>query len=176
MPITIDATVGGASANSFVTLAECTTYLSGRLNTTLWDAAVTDSQNRALVEAARELNVLNYDARRATSTQVLEWPRFFAKNPDAAYFQVWYFTSTEIPQRMKDAQCELAMEFIKAGTTDIAALDPKISVLEKTVDVIRTVYAAPQLRKKGLARFPRVWHLIAPLLDGTAGQLNIVRG
>lgn len=176
MPISIDATVGGASANSFVTLAEATTYLSGRLNATLWDAALTDPQNRALVEATRELNNLAYDARRATNTQALQWPRFFAKDPDAAYFQVWYFDSTVIPQRIKDATCELALEFIKAGTSDIAALDPTIGVIEKTVDVLTTRYAEPEKRRKGLARFPRVWSLVSPLLEGSVGQVPTVRG
>lgn len=176
MPIAIDATVGGASSNSFCSLAEATTYLSGRLNTTLWDAATTDSQNRALVEAARELNVLAFSSRKATSTQAMQWPRFWAIDPDASTFAVWYFASTVIPQRVKDAQCELALEFIKAGTSDIAALDPTIGVIEKQVDVLVTRYADVSQRRKGLARFPRVWSLIAPLLESQVGQTQVIRG
>jgi hypothetical protein len=176
MPIAIDATVGGASANSFCTLAEATTYLSGRLNTSLWDNAVADNQNRSLVEAARELNVLNYSSRKSTGTQALQWPRYFAFNPDASTFIPWYYTSTEIPQRVKDAQSELALEFLKAGSTDIAALDPTISITRKQVDVLATDYAVPWHRAKGLARFPRVWNLISPLLADSPSQVSVVRG
>jgi len=71
---------------------------------------------------------------------------------------------------------ELALEFLKAGTTDIASLDPTINVLMKKIDVIETQYAPVQQRRKGLARFPRVWNLVAPLLDGGWGQTPIVRG
>lgn len=176
MPVVIDATVGGVSANSFVSLAEATTYLSGRLNTSLWDAATTDQQNRALVEATRELEVLPWSSRKATNTQALQWPRFFATDPDAATFVQWYFPSTVIPQRVKDAECELALEFLKAGTSDIAALDPSISVTREKVDVLETDYAPVSQRRKGLARFPRVFNLISPLLEGSFGQVSVVRG
>lgn len=176
MAVVIVATAGSASANSFVTSAEATTYHEGRLNSSAWSSAVADDQNRALVEATRELNLLSYSARKASDTQSLQWPRFFAKDPDAAYFQIWYFASTVIPQRMKDATCELALEFLKAGTTDVAALDPTINVIEKTVDVLTTRYAEPEKRRKGLARFPRVWNLVAPLLDSSFGNTPIVRG
>lgn len=176
MAVAIVATVGSATANSFVTLAEAQTYMDGRLNGTLWDSATTDSQNRALVEAARELNTLSFVARKTTNTQALQWPRFYATDPDAALFTQWFFAATVIPQRVKDAQCELALEFLKAGTTDVAALDPTIAVKEKAIDVIRTIYVDTPFRKKGLQRFPRVWHLIAPLLDQLPGNFSIVRG
>lgn len=174
MPVTIDATVGGASANSFVTLAEAQAYCDSRLNESLWEAAATDSKNRALVEATRELCTRTYVGVQATSTQALRWPRMFAPNPDDPY-QYWYLTSI-IPQRIKDATCELALQFIKAGTTDIAALDSTMNVRRKRIDVLETEYTDPSQRATGLARFPRVMNLIRPLLASAGPSFQIVRG
>ena len=119
MAVTIVATVGSASANSYVTLAECTTYMEARLNSDAFDDAVADDQNRALVEATRELTVLPWDGLQVTATQALAWPRQWSRDPDSPVQD--YFDTDVVPQRVKDATCELAFQFLKAGTTDLAA-------------------------------------------------------
>ena len=43
-------------------------------------------------------------------TQALVWPRQWALDPDAAWPDTTYFSTTEIPQRVKDACCELALQ------------------------------------------------------------------
>jgi hypothetical protein len=175
MPVTITATVGSASANSFVTLAEADTYMEARLNSTLWDAASDDSCNRALVEATRELSDLNgWKGTRVTESQSLSWPRDYAIDPDNP--NDFYYENSVIPQRVKDATMELAFQFINSGTTDIASLDSSLNVIEKTVDVLTTRYAEPHQRAQGLKRFPRVWRRIAPLLESSGSQIHIVRG
>jgi hypothetical protein len=173
--VVITATVGSASANSFVTLAEAATYMEGRLNSDSWDDAVTDSQNRALVEATREISSQNgWVGNRVDDTQSLSWPREWAPDPDSS--SGWYYENTEVPQRVKDATMELAFQFLVAGTTDIAALDSTLNVRVKTVDVLTTEYFEPNQRITGLRKYPRVWRLIAPLIEGSAGQINIVKG
>lgn len=162
MTLTIDTTIGGASANSYRTVAEATTYLEGRLNSSAWTSASATDQAAALVEAARTLGPLNWQGRRVTETQALSWPRQWALNPDSPYGG--YYTSTEIPTRVGDAQCELALEFLRAGTTDIAAADPNAGVIEKTIDVLTTRWSANQ-RPTGLARYPRVLDNIKPLFE-----------
>jgi hypothetical protein len=174
MAVTLIATVGSSTANAFVTAVEATAYLGTRLNASAFTGASTDDQARAVIEATRELSVLSWEGQRADSTQALAWPRQFAVNPDSPW-QYW-FSTTELPQRVKDATCELALEFLKAGTTDIAALDPTISVIRKKVDVLETEYAAPFLRAKGLAIFPRVMALIRPLLTSSGVSVPLVRG
>jgi hypothetical protein len=175
MAVVLDVTVGGASANSFASLAEADTYMEARLNSDSWDDATDDSCNRALVEATRELSSLSgWRGTRVTDTQALSWPRDFAINPDSA--NDFYYESTEIPQRVKDAAMELAFQFLVAGTTDIASLDSSLNVIEKTVDVLTTRYAEPYQRAQGLKRYPRVWRLISPLLEVSGSQINIVKG
>lgn len=174
MAVTIVATVGAADANSYVTLIEAEAYMESRRNASLWDAATTDSKNRALVEATRDLSTRTYDGDRVTTTQALAWPRQWAPDPDSPTGD--YFLSTVVPQRVKDATCELAFQFVKAGTTDVAALDPNDGVIEKTVDVLKTRWAEPHTRAKGLARYPRVYELIRPLLLAPGATVRLLRG
>lgn len=183
MAVTIVATVGSATANSYVTLAEADTALEARLNTTLWDAATDDTKNRALVEAQAELQSLSWVGTRTDAVQALAWPREYAPDPDAPSdadldtLPVPTFDDDEIPVRVKNAQIELAFQFVKAGTTDLAMPSGTDGILRKKVDVLETEYAGPGHRAtRGVARFPRVAQLIAPLLTGGAGSLTVSRG
>lgn len=123
MPITIDATVGGANSNSYETLVEAQTYFDGRLPLSGWDNAA--DQNVLLVMSTRTLDALAqpfktlippqngepayYRIRRqwtgapASSTQKLAWPRtgMFDQNGNA-------IPSNVIPDALKWAESELA--------------------------------------------------------------------
>lgn len=172
MAITIVETVGSASANSYVSQASATTYLEGRLNSSAWSGASTGDKDIALVEAFREINLRAYLGRKVTTTQSGQWPRQWAPDPDSPT-GTWFDTTT-IPQRVKDAQCELALEFLRAGTTDLAGPITDDGVIEKTVDVLTTRYADPGLRPRGLARYPRILALLAPLFESNGSA--VIRG
>lgn len=178
MPPTLDATPGGASANSFIAQADATTYLDGLLNTDAWTNASSADKDRALIAATRWLSALGYGGSRSTSTQALSWPRLFAANPDVAGYGWAYYSTTIVPARVQNATCKLALEFLNAGTTDISGQEPTVGIIEKTVDVLTTRYADPGQRPQGLRRFPQVWIEIAPLLDyGTQGNsTEVIRG
>ena len=173
MPVAIDATAGGATANSFVLLSEAATYMAGRLNSTLWDNATTDSQNRALVSATNDLNTLAWEGRRATTVQALQWPRWSALNPDSPVG--FLYASDIVPDRVKNATCELAFQYLVGGTTDVAAIDPTFGVIRKKVDVLETQWQ-PYQKPQGLARFPSVMRFIRPLLSSVANSTPILRG
>lgn len=177
MALVLNATVGGAAANTFVTAAEMTKYVEGRLNAAIWTAA--DAQLPALVEATHELTMLQWIGTTVTETQALAWPRQYAENPDAPAggSQIDYATNI-IPVRVKHATCELALQFLKAGTTDISGLSATDGILEKTVDVLTTVYADPRAQKQGLRRYPMVMRFIRPLLanGGSGIVVSTVRG
>ncbi|MBA3890495.1 MAG: hypothetical protein H0X64_08185 [Gemmatimonadaceae bacterium] len=180
MALTIVATAGAAEANSFVSAAEMTAYCEARLNASMWTAAA--AQLPALVEATRDISLLRFAGERAAGTQALAWPRSAAPDPDAPAIdgaggeRPGEFDAGEIPQRVKDATCELALQYVKAGTADVAALDGSIGVVRKKVDVLETEYARPHERARGLARFPRVMAYLAPLLHvGASGGLQVVR-
>lgn len=172
MAITIVETAGASTANSFVSVVEADAYIEARLNSSLWTG--TEPKKQALVEATRELSVMNWAGNTVTTTQALAWPRQWVCNPDSPNSD--YYASTVIPQRVKDACCELALQFLKAGTTDIAMPDPNAEVKVKTIDVLTTEYFDSYQRPKGLSRFPRVMTLIRPLLASAAFSFPVVRG
>lgn len=175
MSISIVATAGGASANSFVTVAEADAYLEARRNASDWnDENDDDEKMSALIEATRELSAIRWQGNRVTSTQALSWPRDSATNPDGTCSGEYYDTDV-IPQRIKDATYELALEFLKAGTSDLAAAGDTDGITLKTVGPLTTEYAAPSQRAQGLARFPRVMKLIGPLLETSSGQVRLTR-
>lgn len=175
---TIVSTVGGSTANAFVSVLEADAYCDARLNASAWtDEDDDDQKARAIIEATRELNRPTYLGTRVSSSQALQWPRAFALDPDAA----WpagniYISSTIVPQRIKDATCELALQFLKAGTSDVAALDANAQIIEKTVGPLTTRYADPAMKRVGLDRYPRVLELIAPLLMGSSNSAEVIRG
>ena len=174
MPITINATAGSADANSYITLAEAETYMLGRGNKALWTAADDADKDIALAEATQEIDVRDYSGYRTDDTQALSWPRQWANNPDDPVQS--YFDNDEVPTRIKNATAELAFQFIKAGTTDVAALADTTNVKRKRVDVLETEYFSGTGTPLGLARFPRVLNYIRPLLANRGITVPLVRG
>jgi hypothetical protein len=173
----LDPTVGGATANSFASLAEADTYLDARLNASVWTSdADDDTKVRALIEATRDLSNLEelFQGYRTTSTQALPFPRRLVINRKAAWQQTIGLTgypeyaSDILPPDLVSATIELAFEYVKAGTTDLTALDSSRNVIQETVGPITTRYADPVDRAQGLARFPRVLALITPFFDASA--------
>jgi hypothetical protein len=122
MAVVIVATVGSASANSYLTLADAQTIIDGLVedaDVTAWASATTDQKNRALYTATQRLDRERYLGARATDTQALQWPRTGVRKPDT-YINTYtvgfpfristdYFTDTEIPDQIKRAQVVLAV-------------------------------------------------------------------
>ena len=104
MAVTIVTTVGASTANSYVSQAQATTYFEGHLNADDWTNASSDDKNRALVSAAARLQREKYEGSRTDEDQALAWPRYSATDADG-----WNYEDDEIPQVVKDAQCELAL-------------------------------------------------------------------
>ena len=109
---TLVATLGGADSNSYVTLAEAEAYAEVRPNAK-WHAASNDEKTVALINATIWLETLNYDGERcdpsttdANNPQSLSWPR---KNATCDGVTA---TCSFIPNQIKAAQIELAMQYI----------------------------------------------------------------
>ena len=174
MAVTITATVGSASANSFVTLSEWTTYMESRLNSDAFDDATTDEQNRALTEATRELSSIMWPGVRTDDVQALAWPRELVRNPDDPNHN--YYDDDIIPDRVKRATYELALAFLKAGTTDIVSQDTALDVKRSSIaGAIETEYYGPGHRTKGLARYPAVMREIGPLIQAASFTATVER-
>ena len=122
MAVTIDATAGDASANSYITLSDAQAIVDGMVedaDVTAWASATDDQKNRALYTATQRLDRERFIGAKATNTQALQWPRTGVRRPDT-YINSYatgfpfrisedYFSETEIPDQVKRAQVVLAV-------------------------------------------------------------------
>ena len=131
MPITINASIGSASANSYLTLADAQAIIDGFVedeDVVAWASATTDQKNRALYSATERLDRERFLGARSTDTQALQWPRTGVRKPDT-YINTYavgfpfrittdYYTDTEIPTQIKQAQTVLAV-FLNNNTDSL---------------------------------------------------------
>ena len=103
----IEATAGGATANSYVTVAEAGTYFAGRLGAEPWIAADAATRESALRMATRALERLRWPGARQHTAQALSWPRSGV---------AWVADGT-VPQPVRDAQCEEALAWLTPALT-----------------------------------------------------------
>ena len=122
MAIALVATIGGSTANTYLTLADAQDIVDGLVldaDVTAWGTATTDAKNRALYTAAQRLDRERFLGARATDTQSMQWPRTGVRKPDT-YINTYatgfpfrittdYFTDGEIPPQIKQAQVVLAV-------------------------------------------------------------------
>ena len=118
MPPAIDASPGGAAANSYVTVAEADAYFDARLFSTKWTAADANTKITALLTATARVDQEGFVGERVTLTQRLEWPRSDVEEPDGKDVD-----SAIIPPRVKAATCEIAV-WLLGQSSDPATPDP----------------------------------------------------
>src|SRR5215471_133380 len=122
----LDTTIGGAAANSYVTLQNAEDYFDAQLGSEKWTDANSDDKTRALLMGAKRLQRETWLGGKVASTQRLAWPRLNVKKIDGIHpdftwgygyagFCDEYYANNEIPQQVKDAQCEFALIFLSSG-------------------------------------------------------------
>lgn len=108
----LDATPGGAAANSYVTVAEADAYMAARLHKAAWETANSATKEAALQWATRELDRLAWRGRAVTEIQALRWPRSYIYDLDG-----YRLLDGAIPRFLKDATAELAFSLIASDRT-----------------------------------------------------------
>ncbi len=190
MPLVLDATAGGASSNSYVSLADAETYFEGRPFASAWNDADQPEKEQALVYATTILDRERWAGAKGTTynaalTQTLAWPRRWVPTLewDAApqLISEWfidtatgYYSELTVPTPIVRATCELALEILRAGDTDPFSVDDTSNIKREKTGPLETEYFAPTNPTTGLGLFPAVVALIAPLLRASAG-LSIER-
>lgn len=86
--------------NPYADRHEANAYFQYRLGTQKWDAASEDDQNAALQMASDDIDKLPLRGFRRSTTQLRRFPRDYA--PDDL-----------VPEAVKFATCELALEYLK---------------------------------------------------------------
>ena len=125
MPIIIDATVGGTSSNSYVTLAEANDFFIHSTNVLLWTPATDEVKKAALVEATRDIDTyFEWVGLISNVNQALSWPRKLTdfRGSEYGYTEVGYGYQLDtnpadgtIPQIIKEATCKLALKLVSGG-------------------------------------------------------------
>ena len=118
MTLIVEDGTGLATAESYVAVADVTTYVGKLYASThaanvAWSAASTTDKEIALRVATKQYLDVRYafSGVRANQTQALAWPRSGAEDRDG-----YCFEDDDLPQRLKDALCELALRYIQGDT------------------------------------------------------------
>ena len=147
MTVTVVATAGASNANSYLSVAAADDLANLYLGTLNWSGATTDNKGRALIMATRYLDELRWIGEKASSSQALLWPRSEAECGD------WGFTSSEIPQPIKQATFDLAEALLGnstllggtgSGSTELIPGIPNANLKRARVDVIDVEFASVQ--------------------------------
>jgi hypothetical protein len=174
MALVLVAAVGAANANAYLDPPAAQAVIDATPNSSAWGSDVA-AQTQAIVYATSMLEVLAYKGVKASVSQALQWPRASVRDPDygedienvgyelsGGDWGVW-LDYTTIPRRIQRACVMLALEILRAGTSDVWGVDNDINKSAKTVDVLRTDFVAPGFRRTGLRLYPSVWREVYPL-------------
>lgn len=118
MALSIVATVGGATSNSYVTMLEADSYFEARPHSSVWTAATTTERMAALLYATVMVDqMLIPMGYAAETTQALNWPR-----DEVVDCHGTEYLDTEIPVPIKNAQCEQALYLLTSDPTTYPAV------------------------------------------------------
>lgn len=164
--VTLVTTVSGASANSYVTLAQADAYFDERLNADDWTDQGDNDQKKALVMAARRLDQVNWKGYKATSGQALAWPRSDLEDKDG-----YTVASDTIPQQIQDAQCELALAIL---ASDDFLADTGLEGFESVK--VGPISVDPRITRTGAELPANVVREAAEFMESPPGVMRIERG
>lgn len=117
---------GRTDANSYATTAEADAYFDAHLYASAWTAATATTKAAALVMATRLVDSqYQFHGYRAHDTQALQWPRERCPDPDRNLVTSTtmspvltnFVPSTQVPQPVSFAVCEMARELLIADRT-----------------------------------------------------------
>ena len=176
MAATINATVKGENANSYVTLTEANSYFETVPDSTTWDNKTVDQKNRSLIAATRWIDSFVYYGDRCDDGQALKFPR---NNYQVDGVEL---SCDLIPQNIKYAQFELARALANdtdaiTGTTGnqgniaeakLGDLEVKYNVASQGTGSINNI----------LDVYPWLQSYLGSYMLGGAGafQMRVVRG
>lgn len=171
MAIVLDATIGGANANAYLTeersivLAETLPYATSWLT----DTAIVPNRPMFLIHGTRLMDRhLRYDGERATVTQALSWPRVGLVDEQSRQ----NISQTIIPEFVELATLEWAFALAEDADQD--------QDLTSFLSGLQTGTLRLQFRDRSTAPVipVRVTEIIGPYLDTTINrsQTRLVRG
>lgn len=166
MTIVVEDGTGKINAESYISVADATTYHAARGNAA-WAALATDAVREQSLRKATEymgqVYRLRWKGARYTTTQALDWPRSNVYVDSATVIE-----NDDVPVEVVRACAEYAL---KASAATLYADEDRAAIREK-VGPIETEYSAFSSQTK---RYPSIDALLAPYLSGGNGQYLVAR-
>jgi hypothetical protein len=178
MALIVEDGTGKADAESFISVADATTYHTNRGNsawTGLASDTIREQHLRKATDYIEEVYRLRWKGQLKTTSQSLAWPRAWVEREDfyvtsSAIPDVngnFYYPDDEVPTEVKNACAELALRSIDGQ------LSPDLTqgVKREKVDVLEVEYdtTSPQY-----TRYRAIDNMLAPLLKSTGGAFRKV--
>jgi hypothetical protein len=180
MALIVEDGTGKADAESYIAVADATTYHANRGNTA-WAGLASDTIREQHLRKAAEFMLQAYRLRwkgtRGSTTQALDWPRGLVERPDYTYAGLngyttisgdFYFPADEVPVEVQRACAELALRSIDG----LLSADLERAVSRETVGPITVEYEKGALQTK---RFEAVDNMLQPFLKPRGGFLPVTR-
>lgn len=172
MSLIVEDGTGKADAESFISVADATTYLTSRGNTT-WAALASDAIREQCLRRATDYMEQAYRNRwagyRVSSTQSLSWPRAWVPMEDVDYIAT-YYPNDEVPMLVANACAELAL---RASTSTLLS-DQSQGVITETVGPLSVTYDKYSSQSP---RYVPVDAMLSPMFlnGGSSIQMKVVR-
>lgn len=158
MPTTLDPTIGGASANTYISRARFDAIMADRLNASAATGASDDDKDRALLMATAALDRVEWDegkvGYRVSIDQALRFPAYGVLKR----FDDDFYESTEIPDFVELATAEAALAFLQSDRQTEPSRDR--SVASESVGPLSRSYFRGEITPKDPLAMP-VWDIIA---------------
>lgn len=124
-------------------------YFNNRLNTRVWDEAISSDKEAALIMAARAIDRLNFAGDKYDADQNMQFPRG---------------DDTEIPTDIVYAAYELALAFLDGVDQDQEV--ETLGILSETYSGVRTTYDVDHVNEHIRAGIPSIeaWEYLRPYL------------
>lgn len=174
----LDATISGANANSYPTLAYANLFFENFLLPNAWDSAVPDDQERALMTATQWLEEYDYIVTPATAMQALKWPGFSIFDADgnlvvnsgnAPALVLGRYDETVIPTPLLNATCELAFYLLTLGAAGGAA------AIATGVGPVSSLKIGNSVEVKYQQQSSSSTSIVAPTTDSSGLPIHVAR-
>lgn len=97
--------------NSYVDVAQATTYCADRLDADAWTNATEQQKSAALITATKRIDMQRLRGVKADSAQALQFPRRYPVDGG-------YVVDEDVPQVVLDATCEEALFMLSLNAWD----------------------------------------------------------
>ena len=162
--MSVDATPGGSSANSYISNTDVDAYWLAR-NSTTWSSASDTEKDAALIEATQYLDSrYTWIGYLADTAQALNWPRTDAYDKEGREL-------TDIPNNVESSAAELALQALSGRLVNTGSSNGKVTSMEKVGEIEVEYFENANLK----ASYEYVDQLLTDLIINGGSYVHLVR-